>query len=149
AKGSSGKVVKVVIHHSGRDPHVEEAYSDPVKRADELFEASFSSLSNDHQLVIWPETVLIRLGWLHGLENELIVQHLKERLKDYPGTTLILGGIGFSEASGDEAASRYARFVEDGQQSYYYNTHNVSIALRSDRRLLMRSKEQFIPFQER
>lgn len=146
---SSGDVSKVVIHHSGRDPHMESAFTDPVKRADELFEASFASLSNESQLVIWPESVLIQLGWLHGLDQEAVVLHLKERLEDYPRTTLVFGGIGFSEAMRGEKQSRYTRYEKDADGGYYYNTHNVTVSVRADRRVLMRSKEHFIPFQER
>lgn len=143
------KQILTRVHHSGMDPHTSTAMKNPVGRAEALFDATFATGNINPSLVVWPESVLTNTGWMHALDQDEVVQHLKKRLESYPETTLLVGGVSFSEATDDASQSRYATLVADPQRSYYYNTHNISLALRADRSTHFRSKELFIPFQER
>jgi len=144
---TNGKSATVTLHHSSIDPNTQEAFSNPVMVIDSLFNSTFNHLSEIPDVVVWPETVIIRLGWLHKLDAEPTILYLKNRLKKYPNTTLVFGAIGFSHAKNETSKSKYTTYVPEG--NYYYNTHNVAVTVASNKTTLIKSKEKFIPFHER
>lgn len=144
---SSDKNTNAIIHHANFNPATEETFETPTKIIDQLFEATFNNLEKEPTLVVWPETVVIRLGWLHRLDTEPVVQHIKSKLKNYPNTTLVFGAIGFSHAQNKKEITEYTTYVPEG--NYYYNTHNVAVTVRANLPTTIKSKEMFIPFHER
>lgn len=137
----------ITLHHTNMDPSTSKTFEDPTSVIDELFESTFNNLTEIPDVVVWPETVIIRLGWLHKIEREPVILRLKTKLKDFPNTIVVFGAIGFSEAKNKAIDSKYATYVPEG--NYYYNTHNVAVTVSANSRTLIKSKEKFIPFHER
>ncbi|MCB0409164.1 MAG: apolipoprotein N-acyltransferase [Flavobacteriales bacterium] len=143
---NSNENTLVAIHHSNIDPNTKEAYENPIPVIDSLFNSTFSGLKKVPDIIVWPETIIIRLGWLHKIDTEPVIVHLKEKLKNYPNTTLVFGAIGFSHADSKKEITRYTTYVEDG--NYYFNTHNLAVTVTANLPTLITSKELFIPFHE-
>lgn len=137
----------VTLHHTNVALNTSEAFENPISVIDKLFDETFTNLSETPDVVVWPETVIIRLGWLHRIDTEPVIVHLKEKLKSYPKTIVVFGAIGFSEAKGKEIQSKYSTYVPAG--NYYFNTHNVAVTVSAFNNTLIKSKEKFIPFHER
>lgn len=137
----------ITLHHSNMAPSTAKNFEDPTSVIDKLFESTFSNLTEIPDVVVWPETVIIRLGWLHKIDREPVILRLKTKLKDYPNTIVVFGAIGFSEAKNKATNSKYVTYVTEG--NYYYNTHNVAITVSANKPTLIKSKEKFIPFHER
>ncbi|MGE0561896.1 MAG: hypothetical protein AB7O47_08780 [Flavobacteriales bacterium] len=137
----------ITLHHTNVALNTAKAFDNPIAVIDKLFKETFDNLTDTPDVVVWPETVIIRLGWLHKIDTEPIVMHLKEKLKNYPKTIIVFGAIGFSEAKGNDIQSKYTTYVSDGD--YYFNTHNVAITVSANNKTLIKSKEKFIPFHER
>jgi apolipoprotein N-acyltransferase len=129
------------------NPSTSETFEDPTSVIDKLFDSTFNNLTEIPDVVVWPETVIIRLGWLHKIDLEPVILRLKTKLKDYPNTIVVFGAIGFSQAKNKAVNSKYVTYVPEG--NYYYNTHNVAITVSANNRTLIKSKEKFIPFHER
>ena len=143
----SEKNCLVRLHHSSINPNTQDAFNNPIQVIDSLFNSTFHHLSEAPDLVMWPETVIIRLGWLHKMDSEPTILHLKNRLKDYPQTTIVFGAIGFSHAKSNKSKTKYTTYVPEG--NYFYNTHNVAVTVSANQSTLIKSKEKFIPFHER
>jgi apolipoprotein N-acyltransferase len=137
----------VTLHHTNVALNTSEAFENPILVIDKLFDETFTDLKETPDVVVWPETVIIRLGWLHRIDTEPVILHLKEKLKNYPKTIVVFGAIGFSEAKDKEIHSRYSTYVPEG--NYYFNTHNVAVTVSASNNTLIKSKEKFIPFHER
>lgn len=114
---------------------------------DSIFSFSFSGLSKKTDLVIWPESLVHQLGWLHNVDNEPLIAHLKMQLNAYPSTVIAMGGIGFSVPPKSEWSSKYTTY--NSEEDYYYNVNNVALAVSVSEKTTIRGKEIFIPFQER
>lgn len=137
----------ILIQHT--DFSQADYYRDRDQREmiDSVFNFSFSGLKNKKDLVIWPESLVHQLGWLHSIDNEPLVAHLREKLNAYPNTVVAMGGIGFSVPPKSEWDSKYTTY--NSEEDYYYNVNNVALAVSASGRTVIRGKEIFIPFQER
>jgi apolipoprotein N-acyltransferase len=117
----------------------------PQKIVNSLWDMGKNSNLEDVDLLVWPETVISNMGWLHNIANEKAYTSLSENLKNYPELSVCFGGYGYSLAkNGEDPYTRYEK-----QNNYYYNSHNVAITVNNTGRWPIRSKEIFIPFQER
>ena len=137
----------ILIQHT--DFSQADYYRDRDQREmiDSVFNFSFSGLKKKKDLVIWPESLVHQLGWLHSIDNEPLIAHLKEKLNAYPNTVVAMGGIGFSVPPKSEWGSNYTTY--NAEEDYYYNVNNVALAVSASGRTMIRGKEIFIPFQER
>lgn len=136
----------VVAMHTLINPNSKEFVQNPKSVVDSLWNMSEKYLDEKTTLLVWPETVVSKLGWLNGLPAEAAYQTLIEKIKKYPNLSICTGGYGYSVCKiGKE--DPYARFLEIG--NLYYLTHNVAVSINNSGRWPVRSKKKFIPFQER
>jgi apolipoprotein N-acyltransferase len=136
----------VVAMHTLVEPSSKIFVENPKIVIDSLWNQSEKYLDANTTLLVWPETVVAKLGWLNGLPAEAAYQTLNEKLKKYPNLSICTGGYGYSVCKvGKE--DPYARFLE--MANLYYLTHNVAVTINNSGRWPVRSKKKFIPFQER
>ncbi len=145
--GSGGENKKsVTVLHTFLDPNTVEFSQAPERMTDSLFDMSIPALEKKTDLVVWPEVVINNLGWLMSISQEKAFLSIYKRLEQYPNTTICTGGYGFSlDKAGKE--NPYASY--DSINKYYYVTHNIALSVTYGERSPMRSKENFVPFQER
>jgi apolipoprotein N-acyltransferase len=145
-KEDTKKFENVVVLHTFINQAAEELTSNPKLAVDSLWQQSEKFIDSNTSLLVWPETIIVQLGWLNGLPSELAYQTLVEKLKNYPNLSLCIGGYGYSVTK-NGAEDPYARFFEAA--NVHFLTHNVAVTLSNAGRWPVRSKLKFIPFQER
>lgn len=141
----NGKI-KVVAVHSFLDTYHDDSHKHPERSVERLWELTSKTDLKDVDLVLWPETIISNMGWLNNIVNEGAYKSLSDKLIDQPHLSVCLGGYGFS-LSKDGADDPYSAF--DEKRKFYYQAHNVAITMNSGSIWPIRSKEIFIPFQER
>lgn len=141
------QVAIATIHHSNINPSTKFAYDHPVLIIDSLFNATFNNLSTVPDIVVWPESIIVRVGWLHKIDQEPVIQFLKNKLKKFPNTSIIFGALGFSHVKNKKNITKYTTFSPSG--GYYYDTHNIAITVSANNKTLIKSKEKFVAFHER
>lgn len=139
-------LVRVGVLHTHFDPYQEKYASDGAQAVAFLAQQSAAVKQQKLDLLIWPETAISNIGWATNLPGERTVQYLSAWRDSFPTMTITTGGYAFSAEEAD-AANPYARKGQGG--SFYYETHNVSLTISNNRRMFLRSKEKFVPFQER
>ncbi len=139
---------KVGILHSYRETYNEKYHFKPTMIVDELWQLSQPGLQKnpDIRLLVWPETLISNLDWLSNLQNSRACNDIKTKISEFEDLTLVTGGYGFSVAN-EGQDNPYADLNKN--LNLYYTGHNVAVSIHSDGRLYLRSKEKFIPFQER
>jgi apolipoprotein N-acyltransferase len=145
-KTDTQKSENVVVLHTFINQAAEELTSNPKLAVDSLWKQSEKYIDSNTSVLVWPETIIVQLGWLNGLPSELAYQTLVEKLKLYPNLSLCIGGYGYSVTK-EGAEDPYARFFEAA--NIHFLTHNVAVTLNNSGRWPVRSKLKFIPFQER
>jgi apolipoprotein N-acyltransferase len=142
----SNKQLKVAALHTYMETYTEEGHKDPSLVIDSLWKMSTADDLSDSELIVWPETIISNLGWIHNISNEKAYQTIEGRLSEYPRLSICTGGYGFSVV-GDDKIDAYS--VKDESRNFYYTSHNVALTMSSTGRWPVRSKAIFIPFQER
>lgn len=144
-KSNKTQWAKVSILHTYTPTYNKEDHFQPDKMIHHLWELS-KSYSSESSLLLWPETIISNLGWLSNQQNELSYQTFQTILNDRPNLTLCTGGFAFTIEPKPEE-NPYASL--DSKRGFYYNTHNVAISYYSNGAQRVRSKQVFVPFQER
>lgn len=143
---SGDKKLNVAVLHSYFDPHLKIYNDSPNVIVSKLFTKSAKFLDQNTDILIWPEVALANVGWLNNSMNEVFFSELKVRAKKFPNLNYCIGGIGFTLYKMGQDDS-YARVIAD--KSYKYQTHNVALSISNDGKFQIRSKKNFVPFQER
>lgn len=144
--GSGGDKKLVSVLHTFMDPNKAEYTQAPELMTDSLFRMSLPAFEKQTHLMVWPEVAINNLGWLMDISQERAFSAIYKRLEKYPNTTVCTGGYGFSlDKAGKE--NPYASY--DSINKYYYVTHNIALSVTYGERSPIRSKENFVPFQER
>lgn len=138
--------IKVVAVHSFLDTYHDDSHKYPQRSVERLWDITKKAQLDNVELVVWPETIISNMGWLNNIVNEGAYKSLSDKLKEFPQLSVCLGGYGFSLAK-DGAVDPYAAF--DEKRKFYYQAHNVAITMNNGSIWPIRSKEIFIPFQER
>lgn len=142
--GSVRKNFKVAILATNLNHYSEFALKNPEKMVDSLIGMSKDAFTSKVDLLVWPEVIVNPIGWVHQLDSELGILNIKKKLVDHPETKVAFGAVSFSLSTGSDSYSAH-----DPKQGYSYNTHNVSVLVGADSKTLIKSKEKFIPVQER
>ncbi len=143
---SSKKQFKVAALHTYMETYTEEGHKDPSLVIDSLWKMSVVDDLSDIELMVWPETIISNLGWIHNISNEKAYQTIEGRLSEFPRLSICTGGYGFSVV-GEDKIDAYS--VKDESRNFHYTSHNVALTMSSTGRWPVRSKAIFIPFQER
>lgn len=138
--------IEVGVLHTYFDPYQTKLTEDGSKAVALLGKLSEKKNLSNIDILIWPETALANMGWKSNLNQERTVQALSEWKNKYPKLTVSTGGYAFSVDKSLED-NPYARYVKEG--NYSFETHNVSLTISDNHRNWLRSKEKFVPFQER
>jgi len=138
--------IHVAALHTYQETYTDEAHMHPEKVVDDLYDLSAKSDLNKVELICWPETIISNMGWLNGLINENAYKTLSAKLDKHKDLSICTGGYGFSLAK-DGPNDPYSKL--DEARGYYYQIHNVAVTINKTGRWPIRSKEIFIPFQER
>lgn len=143
----SANDIQVLAIHSYRETYNEKYHQNPELIVDQLWELSKNALKKhpNAELLVWPETLISNLDWLSNQKESRAYKRIADKLQDYPNLTLVTGGYGFSLATNGEE-NPYASFDEINKR--YYSGHNVAMSIKANGNSYLRSKEQFIPFQE-
>jgi len=145
-KESSKNRIHVAALHTYQETYTAETHSHPEKVVDGLYGLSSKSDLNKFELICWPETVISNMGWLNGLINENAYKSLYAKLDQHEDLSICTGGYGFSLAK-DGPNDPYSKL--DEARGFYFQAHNVAVTINKTGRWPIRSKEIFIPFQER
>jgi apolipoprotein N-acyltransferase len=145
-KESSKDRIHIAALHTYQETYTTETHNHPEKVVDGLYNLSSKSDLNQFELICWPETVISNMGWLNGLINENAYKSLYAKLDQHKDLSICTGGYGFSLAK-DGPNDPYSRL--DEARGFYFQAHNVAVTINKTGRWPIRSKEIFIPFQER
>lgn len=145
AELAENKKIHIVALHSNIETYTDENHQFPERMITYLWKQSKTAISPNTELLIWPETIVSNLGWISNFSGDKAFKTLDSILREYPQLTICTGGYAFSTVSGKEDV--YARFSPDF--NLYYNTHNIAYSTSQNRPIQFRSKDIFIPFQER
>jgi apolipoprotein N-acyltransferase len=142
---TKGKQAQVAILHTYTPTYTAENHYQPDKMIHHLWNLS-KDMDTSSTLLIWPETIISNLGWLSNQANEIAYQTFQTILKDKPELTICTGGFAFTI---DPKGKKNPYASHDAKRNFYYNTHNVAISYYSNGAQSIRSKQIFVPFQER
>lgn len=144
---SINKKVKVTALHTYQQTYNAASHQNPDKVLKGLARLSMLTQNSlGSRLLVWPETIISNIGWLHNLPGDKFYNTLVGLMKDASYDQICMGGIGFS-LSKENQNDPYS--VLDKQRNFYYRTHNVAITFDRAGLWQLRSKELFVPFQER
>ena len=144
---SGNRKAKVTVVQTFFEPGLQKYSDQPEIPVDKLLKYTEPAFSNRSELVLWPETIINNLGWLMNISQEKAFVKMYKRLEKSPGTTICTGGYGYSVAKEDTVSDPYARYMK--HVNLYYKTHNIALTVTFGGRSPIRSKEYFVPFQER
>lgn len=140
------KSIKVGALHTYMETYTETSHKEPSIVVKNLWKQSERSGISDLELLVWPETIISNLGWIHNLSNDKAYQSIEKQIKEYPDLTICAGGYAFSVVAKDKVD---AYSVRDEARGFNYTSHNVAVSFNASGRIPARSKAVFIPFQER
>jgi apolipoprotein N-acyltransferase len=138
--------IKVVAVHSYLDTYHDNSHKFPERSVEKLWDLTSKQDLTDVELVVWPETIISNMGWINNIVVDGAFKALNDKLEAHPNLSVCVGGYGFS-LSKKGADDPYSAF--DAQRKFYYQAHNVAITMNNSGIWPIRSKEIFIPFQER
>ena len=138
--------LNISVLHTNLEPYSNENHAHPEKMVNELWAISKSTTYNE-ELIVWPETIIANMGWLTNQQVDTTYKLISNFYGlNKPKFALCLGGYAFSvNFKGKE--DPYAQY--EAQRGFYYNAHNVAMTYTSSNLPDVRSKEIFVPFQER
>lgn len=142
-----GEKKKVAVLHTFVKPNQLEFTNYPEHMTERLFQNSKPALDANSELIIWPEVIVNNLGWLSNITQEKAFVSIYKSIEKYPATTICTGGYGFSIAPQELHGDPYTSY--DSVYKYHYLTHNIALSISYGERAPIRSKEVFVPFQER
>lgn len=144
---STGDKKKVAVLHTFVKPNQTEFTNFPEHMTKRLFQHSLPALNANSELVVWPEVIINNLGWLTNITQEKAFASIYKAIEKYPNATICTGGYGFSIAPQELFGDPYTSY--DSVYNYHYLTHNIALSISYGERAPIRSKEVFVPFQER
>lgn len=144
---TTGEKKKVAVLHAFVKPNQAEFTNFPEHMTKRLFQKSLPALNANSELVVWPEVIINNLGWLTNITQEKAFESIYKAIEKYPNATICTGGYGFSIAPEELYDDPYTSF--DSVYKYHYLTHNIALSITYGERAPIRSKEVFVPFQER
>ena len=138
--------LNISVLHTNLEPYSDENHAHPEKMINSLLAIS-KATSNNEELIVWPETIISNMGWLTNQQVDTTYKIISNYYAtNKPKFALCLGGYAFSvNFKGKE--DPYAQF--EAQRGFYYNAHNVAMTYTNANLPDVRSKEIFVPFQER
>lgn len=142
---TKNKQIHVVAVHSNLETYTNENHLYPERMINVLWNQSKSSITAKTELLIWPETIVSNLGWTSNFSGDKAYKAIDSILMKHPELTICTGGYAFSVTNNDQDA--YTRFTPN--YNIHYNTHNIAFSVSKNRPIQFRSKDIFVPFQER
>jgi apolipoprotein N-acyltransferase len=144
---SHTKHIQVSALHTFTETYSTQLHQKPEIKLIEL--AKLSKLDQHKKktpLLVWPETIISNVGWLHNMTSNRSYTAIDSLLKKSRFERICIGGYGFSLSNlGKE--DPYS--IADKARGFYYRTHNVAITFDQNGIWQIRSKRLFVPFQER
>lgn len=146
-QAETGRKMKISVLHTFMNSSTDDLTFHPEKMTNELFRMSEPALKAKSEIVVWPEVIIVNLGWLNNITQEKAFLSIHKSLEAYPDATICTGGYGYSLTGENGGEDPYASY--DPVNRYYYLTHNIALSIAYGARAPMRSKQDFVPFQER
>lgn len=138
--------LNISVLHTNLKPYTDLNHAHPEWMVNKLLGLSNVSKFNE-ELIIWPETIISNLGWLSNQQVDTTYKLMANYFKEMnPVHAICLGGYAFSVNFKGES-DPYSQY--ESQRKFYYNSHNVAMTYTSFNLPDVRSKEIFVPFQER
>ncbi|WP_417264837.1 apolipoprotein N-acyltransferase [Brumimicrobium sp.] len=129
------KNAKISIVHSQIESKNEVYRDQPIALID-----SVAEVAAPNSLVLLPEVFFNAFGWVEGLNDNKIIQHIQE-LNKSKEQSYLAGAYIFSV---NKTPSVQSRFIEE--YNIHYDNNNISILM--GERTKVKSKKRFIPFFE-
>lgn len=142
----TNKKVKVAAVHSFLETYADDSHKHPEKTVEQLWSLMGKRDLSNVELVLWPETVISNLGWITNIQGELAYKAMMDKKKFHPNFSICTGGYSYSLVQKNDEDPYIAHEVT---RNIYYKAHNVALTLDTNGLINIRSKEIFIPFQER
>jgi apolipoprotein N-acyltransferase len=139
--------LNIAVLHTNFEAYSSENNLHPENVTKQLLNLSIAGSSGKEEMIVWPETIISNCGWLTNQQADTTFKILSDFYKNKkPTFALCIGGYAFSvNYFGEE--DPYAQF--EPNRRFYYNTHNVALTYVDSTLPKVRSKEIFVPFQER
>lgn len=145
-KTSSLDSIHVALLHSYLPTYQKEQHLHPELTIEKLWNISHQNQNSNAELLVWPETIVSNLGWLSNQQNESSYLAFMKIFSQNNIIPICTGGHGFSLYNNGKD-NPYAAY--DSNRNFYYLTHNLAITYHPNGQQEIRSKEIFVPFQER
>jgi len=147
ADTAGNRKARISVVQTFFEPGMQQYADHPEIPVNRLLKYTAPAFENRSELVLWPEVIVNNLGWLINISQEKAFTEIYKSLGKYPRTTICTGGYGYTVAKREEASDPYTRYMKS--DNVYYRTHNIALTVTYGGRSPIRSKEYFVPFQER
>jgi apolipoprotein N-acyltransferase len=138
-----GQPVDIVVVQPNIDPYGEQYELPPLEIADRIWDLAVQKLDEDVQFIVCPESALQEYVWEENLNNTPSVNHLREYLKGYPGTNIIIGLSSRRMLEPDDPPSAAARKFRDAE--LYYEAYNTALFFDTSSHFQLYHKSKLTP----
>lgn len=146
-----GETCEVLIIHPSTDNKDVKYRVNIYELMDIYLDIMLPQLTENTEYVVLPETAITNAGWVEDLNNNLVIDHFRERTKEYPNFKLVTGAILYEEIPNVRQIKGYERIpgirYSEKYEKWYY-TYNAALHIENKPPVQMRVKEGLVPYQE-
>lgn len=146
-----GNSIEVLIVHPSTDCYLEKYKMNIYELMNHYLDIILPQLTDRTSYVILPETALTNGGWVHQLNDNLIIDHFNSKTKQFPSLKLVTGAVTFEAVKNISKYSQYEKmpnFRYSKKHKIWYRTYNAAFFIEKNNSLQMRTKQELVPLQE-
>lgn len=144
--------VEVVSIHPDLDCKTEKYQLTDSVLIEKYLALSKTKVTAKTDYLIWPETAIPNAGWVHALQQDTRFNQIKYFLNQYPKLKLITGAIIYNEVPemGNDFLETSSLSVRKlAGRNIFYTTYNVALQMQAGQKIMMRTKQDLVPFEEK
>jgi apolipoprotein N-acyltransferase len=147
-KGTSSEVM---IIHPSTDCFNVKYKVDVFELMDTYLDIMLPKLTDKTSYVILPETSITNGGWVHQLNNNLVIDSFNLKTQQYPNIKLVTGAVTYEEIKNIKEISGYDKqphIKYSNRYKVWYFTYNSALFIEKNQSVQLRTKQELVPFQE-
>jgi len=140
-----GDAIETLVVQPNIDPYTDKFDGmSPEAQLSRLFRLTDSMVTDNTQLVLWPETALTKYLDESSLSQEPVVQQIQQWVHAHPKALLVTGAstVHFYQNAGEK--TRTSREIE-GSDGVFYDSYNTALAFESDKEIRLYHKSKLVP----
>ena len=147
SKNKKDQIINVLIVQPNVDPYIDKFSKGYQQQLEDFISLVRTSLTQENQLLLAPETVLLEGIWENNLEATYSIKALRELQNEFPNLNILVGATTYKAFGYGEKKTNTAREIRNA--NIFYDAYNSAVFIPDSGDVQVYHKTKLVPGAEK